>query len=46
MADEQLKQKIHDVLKTSYFTDAADFVDVSDGDDDDVHGSRIWLMPH
>ena len=37
MADEQLKQKIHDALKTTYFADATDFVDVSDGDDDDVH---------
>ncbi len=37
MADSQLKQKIHDVLKNAYFKDAADLVDVSDGPDDDIH---------
>lgn len=37
MADTQLKQKIHDVLKSAYFKDTSDLVDVSDGPDDDVH---------
>jgi stress-induced morphogen len=37
MADSQLKQKIHDVLKGAYFKDPADLVDVSDGPDDDIH---------
>ena len=31
MADAQLKQKIHDSLKTVYFADPDDSVDVSDG---------------
>jgi len=37
MADEQLKRKIHDVLKRGYFRDADDLVDVSDGDEDNIH---------
>ena len=37
MASEKLKKKIHDVLKTGYFSDSSDFVDVSDGFDDLVH---------
>lgn len=37
MADSQLKQKIHDVLKNAYFKDPGDLVDVSDGPGDDVH---------
>jgi stress-induced morphogen len=37
MTDEQLKQKIRDVLKGGYFQDADDLVDVSDGPDDSVH---------
>ena len=37
MADSQLKEKIHDVLKNAYFKDASDLVDVSDGPDDDIH---------
>ena len=37
MADAQLKQKIHDVLKRGYFHDADDSVDVSDGPDDSIH---------
>ena len=37
MADAALKKKIIDVLKNGYFKDPSDFVDVSDGDDDDVH---------
>lgn len=36
MADEQLKQKVRDVLKTGYFSDADDLVDVSDGYNGDV----------
>ena len=37
MACEVLKHKIHNMLKTGYFSDAKDFVDVSDGFDDLVH---------
>lgn len=37
MADAQVKMKIHDVLKNTYFKDAEDLVDISDGPDDSVH---------
>jgi stress-induced morphogen len=37
MAESQLKQKIHNVLKSAYFKDAEDLVDVSDGPDDSIH---------
>ena len=37
MACETLKQKIHDTLKSGYFSDSKDFVDVSDGSADHVH---------
>ena len=37
MADDQLKQKIHDVLKGGYFQDVDDLVDISDGPDDSIH---------
>jgi stress-induced morphogen len=37
MADESIKQQIHDVLKQNYFTAPDDMVDVSDGPDDSVH---------
>jgi len=37
MANEQLKKKIHDVLKKGYFTDTNDAVDVSDGPEDSLH---------
>jgi stress-induced morphogen len=37
VADEQLKQTIHDVLKEGYFQDRDDMVDVSDGPDDSIH---------
>ena len=37
MACEILKQKIHDTLKTNYFNDTKDFVDVSDGAGDFIH---------
>ena len=37
MACEILKQKIHDMLRSGYFSDAKDFVDVSDGSADHVH---------
>lgn len=37
MASHMLKQKIKNVLKQSYFNDADDLVDVSDGDADDIH---------
>lgn len=34
---EQFKQKIHELLKSTLFTDVDDAVDVSDGDDQDLH---------
>ena len=34
---EVLKQKIHSLLKTGYFSDTKDFVDVSDGAADFIH---------
>jgi stress-induced morphogen len=37
MADAQLKEKIHDSLKTVYFKDPDDAVDVSDGPEDSIH---------
>lgn len=37
MADQLLKQRIHDVLKEFYFTSIDDSVDVSDGDGDCIH---------
>lgn len=37
MADKKLKRKIHDVLRKSYFKDADDLVDVSDGADGNIH---------
>lgn len=37
MADANLKNRIRDVLKHGYFSNADDLVDVSDGPDDDVH---------
>ena len=37
MACKILKQKIHDTLRGGYFSDAKDFVDVSDGSADHVH---------
>jgi stress-induced morphogen len=37
MAVSQLKDKIADVLRSTYFRDAGDFVDVSDGPDDSIH---------
>lgn len=37
MADVQVKQKIHGVLRASYFKDPDDLVDVSDGPDDSIH---------
>ena len=37
MACETLKQKIHDTLRSGYFSDTKDFVDVSDGSADHVH---------
>ncbi len=37
MACETLKQKIQKTLETSYFSDAKDFVDVSDGAADLIH---------
>lgn len=36
MADAQLKEKIRDVLKNGYFSDADDLVDISDGFNGDV----------
>jgi stress-induced morphogen len=37
VATVDLKKKIHDVLKSVYFQDPDDSVDVSDGPDDSVH---------
>jgi stress-induced morphogen len=37
MATAALKKKIAAVLRNGYFKDPSDFVDVSDGADDDVH---------
>jgi stress-induced morphogen len=37
MADEQLKHRIHEVLKDGYFNDIDDLVDVSDGPEDSIH---------
>jgi hypothetical protein len=37
MADEQLRNKIREVLKHGYFKDPDDLVDVSDGPDDNIH---------
>jgi len=37
MANEQLKKKVYDVLKTGYFTGTDDAVDVSDGPEDSLH---------
>ena len=37
MADDVLKQKVHDVLKGVYFSAPDDLVDVSDGPDDSIH---------
>jgi stress-induced morphogen len=36
MTDTLLKQKIHDVLKATYFNGPDDLVDVSDGECDDM----------
>ena len=37
MADKDLKQKIREVLKSGYFQDPEDLVDISDGPDDSIH---------
>ena len=37
MACKMLKQKIHALLKTGYFSDTKDFIDVSDGAGDFIH---------
>lgn len=37
MADIELKTRIKGLLKGGYFPDPDDLVDVSDGDDDNVH---------
>jgi stress-induced morphogen len=37
VTDNGLKKKVRDVLKGGYFRDDSDFVDVSDGYDDNVH---------
>ena len=37
MSDTSLKTKIESVLKRGYFKDPNDLVDVSDGNDDDIH---------
>lgn len=37
MADNVLKERICNVLKNAYFNGPRDYVDVSDGSDDDIH---------
>jgi stress-induced morphogen len=37
MADSKLKRKIRKVLKDNYFKASQDLVDVSDGEEDDIH---------
>jgi hypothetical protein len=37
MADRELKQRVYDVLKRGYFNDPSDFIDVSDGENGDIH---------
>lgn len=37
MADKQIKEKIHQVLKNGYFNSPNDLVDVSDGSYDYIH---------
>ncbi|WP_459554748.1 hypothetical protein [Lacunimicrobium album] len=37
MANEVLMKKIRDVLKSGYFKDENDLVDVSNGESDDLH---------
>jgi stress-induced morphogen len=37
MPDTRLKAKIEKVLRKAYFADASDYIDVSDGDDADIH---------
>ena len=37
MSDKDLKQKIREVLKSGYFQDPEDLVDISDGPDDSIH---------
>ena len=37
MADVQLKQKVRDTLRSAFFNDPDDLVDVSDGPDDAIH---------
>ncbi|MEM7531051.1 MAG: hypothetical protein AAF639_02650 [Chloroflexota bacterium] len=37
MTQTELKNKIHHVLKTGYFKDPNDLVDVSDGSYDNIH---------
>jgi len=37
MASVELKQRIYKALKSDYFKDETDLVDVSDGSDDNVH---------
>lgn len=49
IVDEQLKSKVRDALTRSLFSDPADIVDVSDGDDaDDLHVVVVSrkLAPH
>jgi len=37
VANEQTKQKVAEALTRTYFKDSGDFVDVSDGHDDNIH---------
>lgn len=37
MADEQIKRRVADALKGGFFKDTDDYIDVSDGADDNIH---------
>jgi len=37
VSDDDIKRRIHDVLKGGYFKDSDDLVDVSDGPEDSIH---------
>ncbi len=37
MVNEQLKKKVHDVLKNGYFSGPDDAIDVSNGPEDSLH---------
>lgn len=37
MADDSTKRRVEEALTKAYFGDSGDLVDVSDGDDDNIH---------